>query len=82
MVEDDEKWIAVDNKFVERLGQVIGAVLTYERATGRKLNITAEVGEVLACHHPLTLAGHPKIWDRKNWDFLTNLAGALDAHCY
>jgi len=54
MVEKSpQKWIFVDDKLVEKIKLAINAALAYETATGkkRKLGITAEVGEILVCHH-------------------------------
>lgn len=49
--EDAPKWIAIDDKLVDKIKLAIEAALAYENVTRgkRKLGITGEVGEVLLC---------------------------------
>ncbi|MEA3422150.1 MAG: hypothetical protein U9Q97_10800 [Acidobacteriota bacterium] len=44
--------VKVDNRLLDKIKQAVDAALSYEKATKgtRKLGITGEVGELLACH--------------------------------
>lgn len=58
-----QEWIDVDDNLVKIIKQAIKAALRYERASQkkRKLGITAEVGEILACHQfGLRLISNPR----------------------
>jgi len=50
---DELKTIEITKEVLQVVEQVIQGALEYERITGetRKLGITGEVGEILACHH-------------------------------
>ena len=49
---ENPKTIKIDNKLINIIKSAIDVALEYEAATNgeRKLGITGEVGEVLACH--------------------------------
>ena len=51
-VNDETNTIVIDSKIIDKVNKAISASLDYEAATNgkRKLGITAEIGEVLACH--------------------------------
>ena len=42
--------VEVDNRLLAAAESAIKAAVDYEEATGRKLGITGEVGEILVCH--------------------------------
>lgn len=53
MVMKSSNTIAIEEEFIRKLNSVIEAALKYEELTSgkRRLGITGEVGEVLACYH-------------------------------
>ena len=66
--KEEIKAVSVNDKIVEKIKKAIRAALDYEKIVfdKRKLGITAEVGEVLACHHlglRLILDTHSKGFD-------------------
>jgi len=60
---EDQKTVRVGKEVVGAVREAVRAELAYERVThgGRKLGITGEVGEVLACHLlGLKMVTHPR----------------------